>query len=83
MNPMGSYYGTGKHSGPVPATGPLPDGFIESKLKAMENEPIVVREVLKPVEILETYPGSKVYLFKFAQIHSGWPKLLFKERNTR
>jgi alpha-L-rhamnosidase len=78
MNPMGSYYGTGKHSGPVPPTGPLPDGFIESKLKAMENEPIVVREVLKPVEILETYPGSKVYLFKFEQMHSGWPKLHLK-----
>ena len=75
VNPMGSYYGTGLYHDFVPATGDLPDGFIESKLKAMENEPIVVRDVMKPTEILETYPGSKVYLFKFDQMHTGWQKL--------
>ncbi|MBN1185755.1 MAG: alpha-L-rhamnosidase N-terminal domain-containing protein [Bacteroidales bacterium] len=75
MNPMGSYYGTGRYNGLVPATGKLTEGFIESKLKAMENEPIMVREIMKPVEILETYPGSKVYLFKFSQMHTGWLKL--------
>lgn len=79
MNPIGSYYSPHPvYHDLVPATGKLPDGFKESKLKAMENEPIVVRQILKPVAIMETYPGSKVYLFKFDQMHSGWLKLHLK-----
>jgi alpha-L-rhamnosidase len=78
VNPMGSYYGTGKYHALVPTTGLLPEGFVESRLQAMENEPIVVRETLKPVAILETWPGSGVFLFKFAQMHSGWPMLHLK-----
>jgi alpha-L-rhamnosidase len=79
MNPIGAYYGPNPvYHDLVPATGKLPEGFKESKLKAMENEPIVIRQLLKPIAIMETYPGSKVYLFKFEQMHTGWLRLHLK-----
>jgi alpha-L-rhamnosidase len=77
MNPPGSCMGPKPAAchGFIPDTPPAPSGFAPANLQAQENEPVLVNQVLRPVAIYETSPGSHVYIFDFGQIMTGWPHL--------
>lgn len=76
MIPVGSCTGPNPAChGIIPNIPPAPEGFVASKLKATEHEPILVRDTMQVSEIRETSPGSNVYLFKFDQMHTGWLRL--------
>jgi len=78
MNPIGSYFGTGLWHGATPAYGGVKEGYKESKIIAMEAEPIIVRDIMKPISVQESYPGSGVYVFNFSQMHTGFPVIDLK-----
>jgi alpha-L-rhamnosidase len=77
MNPPGSCVGPNPAAchGFIPDTSPAPPGFKPASLEAQQNEPVLVNQVLHPVAIYETSPGSHAYIFDFGQIMTGWPHL--------
>ncbi|MEU4227026.1 family 78 glycoside hydrolase catalytic domain [Nonomuraea sp. NPDC026600] len=64
----------GGHHGPLPPVSE-PPGFVAARLRAHENEPVVVLETREPTDIFETAPGSGVWVVDFGQILTGFPSL--------
>jgi len=78
LRPVGSCTGTrpAPCHGVIPSTGATPAGFVAAALKAQENEPVQVRRTLPITRMVETFPGSKVWIFDLgSQIHAGWYQL--------
>src|SRR4051794_10523616 len=78
FNPPGSCP-QGACAGFLPNSGPLPSGFVAAKLRAQDNPPVHVYDVLHPVAVTETAPGSDVWIFDMgndrSQLVAGWARI--------
>ncbi|GAA3841518.1 hypothetical protein GCM10022403_087150 [Streptomyces coacervatus] len=63
-----------KYHGRLPAT-TIPDGFKPAVLRAHEAEPVLVSQILQPVSLTETAPGSKTWILDYGQILTGLVRL--------
>ncbi|MEU6352933.1 family 78 glycoside hydrolase catalytic domain [Streptomyces sp. NPDC047072] len=73
--PPGSCSGPSpKHHGALPAT-TIPDGFRPAAVRAHEAEPVLVHQILRPVSLTETAPGSGVWILDYGQIMTGLVRL--------
>ncbi|WP_240512528.1 family 78 glycoside hydrolase catalytic domain [Streptomyces griseoruber] len=69
--PPGSCSGPSpKYHGALPAT-TIPDGFKPAAVRAHEAEPVLVNQVLRPVALTETAPGSGIWVLDYGQIVTG------------
>ncbi|WP_460061048.1 family 78 glycoside hydrolase catalytic domain [Streptomyces sp. YKOK-I1] len=73
--PPGSCAGPApQHHGALPAT-TVPDGFRPAAVRAHEAEPVLVNQVLRPVALTETAPGSGIWVLDYGQIVTGLVRL--------
>ncbi|MFE7392532.1 family 78 glycoside hydrolase catalytic domain [Streptomyces sp. NPDC057582] len=77
MIPPGSCQGVSpKFHGVLPTTR-IPDGFVPATVRAHEAEPVLVNQTLQAQSIVETSPGSGVWVVDFGQILTGFVAVHF------
>ena len=73
--PPGSCSGPSpEYHGALPAT-TIPDGFRPAAVRAHEAEPVLVNQILRPLSLTETAPGSGVWVLDYGQIMTGLVRL--------
>lgn len=73
--PPGSCFGPSpRYHGALPAT-EVPDGFTPAVLRAHEAEPVLVDQILRPVSLTESAPGSGTWILDYGQILTGFVRL--------